>query len=132
MFDSIVAKHLQRIKVVITGTKTTQYLHGDYESKSGRIVAAQRAPDQHEQTARVRFFDTDEERSFAIKYIAPQEPKYTDEDVLVLRGKQQGMVLVVREKPDMDLITVSSRQNPVAFDYVQKKDVVALTEEASR
>lgn len=48
----------------------------------------------------------------------------------MLDGKQKGMVLLVREKPDIDeMIAVSSRQNPVDFDYVPKRMMVALTEE---
>jgi transcription elongation factor SPT5 len=130
-YTTILANYLHRIKIVIRGTKTTQYLNGDYEGRTGRIVAAQKAPDGLEQTARVQFFDTDEERSFAVKYITPQEPKFSGEEVLVLDGKQKGMVLLVREKPDIDeMIAVSSRQFPVDFDYVPKKNMVALTEEA--
>jgi len=60
----------------------------------------------------------------------PQEPKYSGEEVLVLHGKQKGIILLVREKPEDEMIAVSSRQNPVDFDYVPKKNMVALTEEA--
>ena len=131
IFDSILANYLHRIKIVIRGTKNVQYLSGDYEGKTGRMVAAQKAPEGLEQTARVQFFDTGEERSFAVKYITPQEPKFSGEEVLVLDGKLKGMVLLVREKPDIDeMIAVSSRQNPVNFDYVPKRNMVALTEES--
>lgn len=132
IFDSVLANYLHRIKVVVKGTKISQYLNGDYEGKIGRIVAAQKTSDrhEHEQTARIQFFDPDEERSFAVKYIIPHEPKYSGEEVLVFGGKQKGMVLLVREKPEDEMIAVSSRQNPVDFDYVPKRNMVALTEES--
>lgn len=129
LFDTAFASYLSRIKIVIKGTKSFQYLNGDYEGKSGLVVAAQRIPGRVEQTARVKFFDTDEERSFSVKFITPQEPKYTGEDILVFRGEQQGMVSVVREKPELDMVTVSSRQNPMAVHSIPKRDMVALTEE---
>jgi transcription elongation factor SPT5 len=130
IFDPVLANYLHRIKIVIKGTKTAQYINGDYEGKTGRMVAAQKAPEGLDQTARVQFFDTGEERSFAVRYITPQEPKFSSEEVLVLDGKLKGMVLLVREKPDIDeMIAVSSRQHPVDFDYVPKKNMVALTEE---
>ena len=132
IFDAALTSYLPRIKIVVEGTKPSQYLDGDYEGKVGRVVAAQRAPDGHDQTARIKFFDPDEERSILVKYITPQEPKYNDEDILVLRGEQRGMVSVVREKPELDMVTVSSRQNPVVFHSISKKDMVALTEENGR
>lgn len=45
-------------------------------------------------------FDSGEERSIVARYIRPQPPTYTGEQVLVLDGKHRGQVMVVREKPE--------------------------------
>ncbi|KAF8957531.1 hypothetical protein BDZ97DRAFT_1906781 [Flammula alnicola] len=101
LFDNALANYLTRVKVVIQGTKASQYLEGEYEDKTGRLVAAQENPGAFEQTARVQF-DSGEERSIVARYIMPQRPTYSGEEVLVLAGKQKGRALVVREKPEED------------------------------
>lgn len=99
IFDPAVSNYLGRLKIIIQDTRSTQYLKGDYEGKEGRVLAASENPAAYEQTARVRF-DTGEERSIVARYIRPQRPTYTGEQILVLDGKHRGKVMVVREKPD--------------------------------
>lgn len=93
------SNYLTRLKIVIEDTRSTQYLKGDYEGKTGRVVAASENPAVYEQTARVRF-DSGEERSIVARYIRPQPATYTGEQVLVLDGEHRGKVMVVREKPE--------------------------------
>lgn len=130
IFESILSNYLYRVKIVIHGTKETQYLQGDYEGKAGRILAAQENPDAFEQTARVRFEDG-EERSIAAKYIVPQDPKNSlrGEEVLILAGKQRGRALVIRGDRDDDELVVSSKQDPSNVDKVSKSFVVPLADE---
>jgi len=82
--DPILSNYLSRIKVSIEGTKATRHLNGDYENKCGLVLATQENLDDLEQTARIQF----EERSISTKYIWPQAPMYSDEEVLVLGHKQ--------------------------------------------
>ena len=131
VIDPILSNYLSRIKVVIKGTRPTQYLSGDYENKCGLVLAAQENPDGLEQTARVRL-EGGEERSISIKYIRPQEPTNSGEEVLVLGRKRRGRVLVVREQPDFDIVSVSSRQNPADVESVPKSMMVALAPETVR
>lgn len=131
VMDPILSNYLSRIKVSIKGTRATQYLNGDYENKCGLVLAAQENPDDLEQTARIRF-EGGEERSISIKYIRPQAPTYSGEEVLVLGRKRSGRVLVVRETPEFDMVGVSSRQNPADVESVPKSMMVALAEETAR
>jgi len=58
-------------------------------------------------------FDNDEERSIVVRYIRPEPPTYTGEQILVLDGKHKGKVMIVREKPEKGdpLIVASSIAN---------------------
>ncbi|KAJ3502048.1 hypothetical protein NLJ89_g9064 [Agrocybe chaxingu] len=101
LFDPVLANYLSRLKIIVKGTKTMQYLDGDYENRTGRILAAQENPAEFEQTARIRF-DNGEERSFIARYIVPQTVSKIGEDVLIIGGTHRGRVLVVREQPEPD------------------------------
>jgi transcription elongation factor SPT5 len=129
VINNVLSNYINRVKVVIMGTKATQYLDGDYEGKVGRLVALQENPG-YEQTARIRLDVNGEERSIMTKFISPQPPTHIGEDVLVLGGKHKGTALVVRETPDNDMIAVSSRQSPADIEYVRQSKVVALSEES--
>ena len=102
IFDPVVSNYLGRFKIIIKDTRSSQYLKGDYEDQKGRILAATEIPAAFEQTARVKFDNSGEERSIVVRYIRPQPPTYTGEQVLVLEGKHRGKVMVVREKPEED------------------------------
>ena len=130
IFDPAVSNYLGRLKIVIRDTRTTQYLKGDYEGKEGRVLAASENPAAYEQTARVRFDGTGEERSIVARYIRPQRPTYTGEQILVLDGKHKGMVMVVREKPDEEdpLVVASSIANS-EVDNVPAYASVALSDD---
>jgi hypothetical protein len=127
------ANYLPRIKVVVHGTRIAQYLNGDLEGRTGRVLAAQAVPDAYEQTVRVQLDDAGGERALAAAYLVPVRPQYSGEEVLVLAGAKKGRALVVREKPeDADLpVVVSSRANPADIANVPMKLVVALYEEAA-
>ena len=126
IFDLAVSNYLGRLKIIIQDTRSTQYLKGDYEGKEGRVLAASENPVAYEQTARVRF-DTGEERSIVARYIRPQRPTYTGEQILVLDGKHRGKVMVVREKPDTgDVQIVASSIANSEVDPVPAYASVAL------
>lgn len=131
LFDPMFANYITRIKVVVHGTRVAQYLNGDLEGRTGRVLAAQEVPDAYEQTVRVKL-DTGEERAITATYLEPVKPMYSGEEVLVLAGGKKGRALVVREKPeDEDLpVVVSSKANPADIANVPMKLVVALYEEA--
>jgi transcription elongation factor SPT5 len=48
------------------------------------------------------------------------------EEVLVAGGKLKGSIMVVREDPDDETVTVSSRNNPGGLTVVNKELLVAL------
>ena len=126
IFESAVSNYLGRLKIIIQDTRSTQYLQGDYEGKEGRVLAASKNPATFEQTARVRF-DSGEERSIIARYIRPQRPTYTGEQILVLDGKHIGKVMVVREKPDTgDVQIVASSIADSEVDTVPAYASVAL------
>ena len=112
------------MKIQIAGTKATQYLDGEYEDATGRIVSAQEIPGVYEQTARVHFDKSGEQRSIITRYIEPVEPKLGDE-VLVLGGKLKGRALVFRDT-DADDMVVSTRENPSDVQKVPAGFIVPL------
>ena len=114
------------MKIKVFGTKVAQYLDGEYENKIGRITGAQEIPGVYEQTARVRFEESGEQRSIITRYIEPARPSFGDE-VLVLGGPQKGRALVVRDTDDDDTV-VSTRENPSDIKKVPTSLVVPLYE----
>jgi len=126
IFDTAFSNYVTRMKIKIFGTKETQYLDGEYEKKIGRIISAQEIPGVYEQTARVHFEESGEERSIVTRYILPVKPSF-GEEVLVLGGKQKGRALVVRDT-DADDTVVSTRENPSDIDKVPTGMVVPLYE----
>jgi transcription elongation factor SPT5 len=129
IFDTAFSNYVTRMKIRIFGTKETQYLDGEYEKQVGQITSAQEIPGVYEQTARVRFDDSGEQRSIITRYILPAKPKFLGEEVLVLGGKLKGRALVVREM-DPDDTVVSTRENPSDVEKVPTGFVVPLYEAA--
>ncbi|KDR77014.1 hypothetical protein GALMADRAFT_246210 [Galerina marginata CBS 339.88] len=141
LFDREFANYLTRVRVKIRGTKPTQYLQGDYENKKGRLVAAQQNPEDYQQTARVLFPDTGEERSILAKFIFPQKPTYTGEEVFVFAGEHKGEAMVVREQPDYNdndeddensddkRVTISTKARATLIHEVPAGCLVSLAEE---
>jgi transcription elongation factor SPT5 len=128
LFDPAVINYHNRIKIQLVGTQSTQYLGGEYENKRGKVVAGTKAPQGYEQTATV-LFETGEQRSVVARYIAPVPPSLNGEEVLVAGGKLKGSIMVVREDPDDETVTVSSRNNPGGLTVVNKELLVALYSE---
>ena len=94
-------------------------------------MAASEIPAAYEQTARVRFDDSGEERSIVARYIRPQPPTYTGEQILVLDGKYRGKVMVVREKPEKgDAQIVASSIANSDIDNVPAYASVALSDDS--
>ena len=129
IFDAAFSNYVTRMKIRIFGTKETQYLEAEYEKKIGQITSAQEIPGVYEQTARVRFEESGEQRSIVTRYILPAKPKF-GEEVLVLGGKQKGRALVVRDT-DADDTVVSTRENPSDIEKVPTAFVVPLYEAAA-
>jgi transcription elongation factor SPT5 len=129
IFDTAFSNYVTRMKIMIFGTKETQYLDGEYEKQVGQITSAQEIPGVYEQTARVRFDDSGEQRSIITRYILPAKPKF-GEEVLVLGGKQKGRALVVRDT-DTDDTVVSTRENPSDIEKLPTGMVVPLYEAAA-
>ena len=133
IFDAAVSNYLGRLKIIIQDTRPVQYLQGDYEMQKGRVLAASENPATHEQTARVRFDTSGEERSIVARYIRPQRPTYTGEQILVLDGKHKGKVMVVREKPEVgDAHIVASGIANSEVDPVPADASVALSDDDAR
>lgn len=111
----------------VTGTRLSNYLNGDYEGRRGRIAAASRVSEAFEQTVMVRF-DSGEERTISLEYLEPVLPSQMEEEALVIneRDKSFGQVLIMREKPEADTVSVSTRQQSFAIFEVQKNNLVAL------
>lgn len=118
------ANNLTRLKIIIRGTKTDQYLEGQLEGMTGHVLAAQENPTAYEQTARVKL-DDGSEHSLPSRYIMPQSPKYGDEVLILASGKYRGQTLIVRESEDTKVV-VSSKENPADIDTVVKSLVVPL------
>ena len=127
VFNTALANELSRVKVQVSGTRLSNYLNGDYEGRRGRITASSRASEAFEQTVMVRF-DSGEERTISLEYLEPVLPSQMGEEALVINEKDKsfGQVLVMREKPDADTVSVSTRQQSFAIFEVQKNSLVAL------
>lgn len=131
LFNPVVANFLPRVKVKIEGTKMDHYLNGDYENKRGRIPAVTKVTSEFEQTVLV-YFDSGDSRTIQARYVVPLPPTYMGEEVLVIHGPQKGTAMIVREQPDDDTITVSSKANPAAVVGIPKSHVLALYEDTGR
>ncbi|TFK25420.1 transcription elongation factor SPT5 [Coprinopsis marcescibilis] len=128
LFDPAVVPHHPRIKIQLLGTHVANYLGGEYEQQKGKVIAGNKAPSGYEQTATV-LFESGEQRSVVARYIAAVPPSHNGEEVLIAGGKQKGAIMVVREDPDDETVTVSSRSNPGAVFAVPKELLIALYDE---
>jgi transcription elongation factor SPT5 len=127
IFDPMFANYQQRIKVLISGTRRTDYLSGDFEGKAGRIKAATRNSAEFDQSALIAF-DTGEERSILVRYLVAAPPMYKDSEAIVLAHKDEknkGKVVIVREVPD-DIIPVSTTSDPGLVFEVKRDFLAAL------
>ena len=95
LLDPIFAPVQKRLKIKIQGTRSSQYLDGKYEGKTGRVMGAQRAANV-DQTAMVEF-DDGEARSVLAKYIVPVYPEKRGDIALVLHGRYKGRTVKVAE-----------------------------------
>ncbi|KAG6832190.1 hypothetical protein H0H87_002300 [Tephrocybe sp. NHM501043] len=124
IFNSLLANYHPRMKILVKGTRLSNYLNGDYENRIGRIIAASRVADGFEQTVMMRF-DTGEERTISLEYLEPVRPTQIEEEALVFEGQNIGQVVVMREVPEADSVSVSMKQSFSIFE-VKKKHLVAL------
>lgn len=130
LFDPAFSNYVSRLLITIQSKGDVQYVDGQFDGSTGRVLAAQDAAREYEQTARIKF-DSGEERSVPIMFVVPQEPTFSGQDVLVLGGNKKGQALVVRENPKgEDLVVVSSKAHPADIDNVPMKFVIPLHDEA--
>ncbi|KAG6909324.1 hypothetical protein DXG01_001123 [Tephrocybe rancida] len=128
IFNSRLANYHPRMKVAVTGTRLSNYLNGDYEGRRGRIIAALRAAEGFDQTVMVRF-DSGEERTISVEYVEPVRPTQMGEEALVMSEADKvnfGQVVVMREIPEADSVSVSTRESSFSIFEVQKDHLVAL------
>ncbi len=62
------------------------------------LSPAQENPQVYEQTARVKF-DNGDERSIPTKYIMRRLPQFVGQEVLILRGEQEGPTTCRSRRP---------------------------------
>ncbi|KAF9011770.1 hypothetical protein BDQ17DRAFT_1344799 [Cyathus striatus] len=135
IFDIHAVNYQNRIKVRVHGTVHDEYLHGEFEGRLGRVVAANKYTSREfEQTTVVRF-ESGEERTILAKYLIPIHPNAMDDEVLVLGGspEHRGEVAIVRgvdADDDESMVTVSPKETKMPLYDAPKKMCVCLWPEA--
>lgn len=123
LLDPTYRKYINRIKVRVQGTRTAhpQYLEGEFEGQEATVVAASQSATQFEQTAMLMFDNGTTRTGFLVKYLLPVEPRFENEEALVLDDpKHKGLVVKLREAPDGD------SRRPVAVSPLKSTDVFEL------
>ncbi|KAJ7713958.1 transcription elongation factor Spt5 [Mycena maculata] len=127
LLDPAYRKYINRIKVRVQGTRTVhpQYLDGEYEGQEAHVVAASQSATQFEQTAMLMFENGKTRTGFLVKYLLPVEPRFENEEVLVLDDpKHKGIVVKLREAPDPDSrrpVTVSPLKSTDVFELMRDR-----------
>lgn len=116
---------MKRIKVQIHGTRHENYLNGDYEGKTGRVLGAAKVGDGFEHTVLVEFEDGTA-RSVLMRYITPVLPDKLGQQVLVMGGPDKGTVAIVRETPESDQVVLSKVNEPLIIIEAAKHHLVVL------
>lgn len=132
IYDGRLRDILKRMKIEIRGTHADNYLDGDYERRTGRIIAAVKTNTNFESSATIQFDPSPSEpngetRSILVKYITAVQPTMTNEQAVILRGSQTGVVVVCRGDPDEGmLVTVSPVGGSTVIQEEEKENLVAL------
>ncbi|KAG6809599.1 hypothetical protein H0H92_015601 [Tricholoma furcatifolium] len=128
IFEPALANCQSRMKIMVTGTRLSNYLNGDYEGRRGRIIAAARTAEVFDQSVMVRF-DSGEERSINIEYLEVVRPSQMDEEAVIIVPPKAGQVVITRDVPDEDddaPVSVSTKESSLSIFEVQKKYLVAM------
>jgi transcription elongation factor SPT5 len=135
MYDDQLKSVLRRIKVVIRGTHQDNYLEGNYENRTGRILGAIKTGVGIESSATIQLNpppndpDDSETRPILTKYIQAVLPENQDDQAVILHGPKRGQVVRVRQQPDDgEFITISPLGSAI-IDEVRKESVAALYED---
>ncbi|KAJ7733090.1 hypothetical protein B0H14DRAFT_3898953 [Mycena olivaceomarginata] len=135
LMDPVFRNYIHRIKVRVQGTRMVhpQYLEGEFEGQEAHVVAATASAPQFDQTAMVRFESGITRTGFLVKYLLPVEPKFENEEVLVLDDpKHKGIVVKLREAPDPDTrrpVTVSPLKSTDVFELMRDRLALLRPEE---
>ncbi|KAF8170171.1 hypothetical protein K438DRAFT_1854154 [Mycena galopus ATCC 62051] len=135
LMDPAYRNYVTRIKVRVQGTRMLhpQYLEGEFEGQEGHVLAATQSAPQFDQTAMVMFESGITRTGFLVKYLLPVEPKFENEEVLVLDDpKHKGIVVKLREAPDPDSrrpVTVSPLKSTDVFELMRDRLALLKPEE---
>jgi transcription elongation factor SPT5 len=125
LLDSVLGQHMKRIKVQIQGTRHENYLNGDYEGKTGRVLGAAKVGDGFEHTVLVEFEDGTA-RSVLMRYIVPVSPDKLGQQVLVIGGPEKGTSAIVRETPDSEQVVLSKVSDPLIIIEAARQHLAVL------
>ncbi|KAF7362025.1 Transcription elongation factor SPT5 [Mycena venus] len=135
LMDPAFRNYIHRIKVRVQGTRMVhpQYLDGEFEGQEAHVVAATPSAPQFDQTAMLMFENGITRTGFLVKYLLPVEPKFENEEVLVLDDpKHKGIVVKLREAPDPDSrrpVTVSPLKSTDVFELMRDRLALLRPEE---
>jgi len=135
LMDPAFRNYIHRIKVRVQGTRMVhpQYLDGEFEGQEAHVVAATPSAPQFDQTAMLMFENGTTRTGFLVKYLLPVEPKFENEEVLVLDDpKHKGIVVKLREAPDPDSrrpVTVSPLKSTDVFELMRDRLALLRPEE---
>ncbi|KAJ7782978.1 transcription elongation factor Spt5 [Mycena metata] len=127
LMDPAYRMYINRIKVRVQGTRLVhpQYLEGELEGQEGHVVAATPSAPQFDQTAMLVFENGTTRTGFLVKYLLPVEPRFENEEALVLDDpKHKGIVVKLREVPDPDSrrpVTVSPLKSTDVFELMRDR-----------
>ncbi|KAJ6475205.1 transcription elongation factor SPT5 [Mycena vitilis] len=127
LFDPAYRNYLHRIKVRVQGTRMVhpQYLDGELEGQEAHVVAATPSAPQFDQTAMLMLENGKTQTGFLVKYLLPVEPRFENEEALVLDDpKHKGTVVKLREAPDPDSrrpVTVSPLKSTDVFELMRDR-----------
>lgn len=112
--------------MVVKGTRQNGYLGGDYEGRQGTIVSATKVSGEFEQSVMLRF-DDGEQRGILAKNFEPMQPAHMNDEAVVVEGKDKGKVVMVRETPDSEMVTVSTKEEPTGVFEVPRDRLILLS-----
>jgi transcription elongation factor SPT5 len=129
ILDPTYANYQNRVKIIVSGTRHSGYLDGNYEGKRGRVVAAIRTTADYEQSATV-LFDNGEQRPILIRYIMPVCPRWRGDEALVLMHKERhhrAKEVIVRENvTEGEEVPVSTQADPLSVFNVKMEHLAEL------
>jgi len=100
------------------------------------VVAASQSATQFDQTAMLIFDNGQTRAGFLVKYLLPVEPRFENEEALVLDdAKHKGSVVKLREAADGDSrrpVAVSPVKSTDVFEVMRDRLALLIPEEARR